>query len=61
MVPSAPRQPDIVPSSLTNRNRSPLKLVPLLALNAWPVTLPSPGIVTVSPCLVVTLVAGLTL
>ena len=58
MVPRAPRQPEMVPSSLTNKNRSPLKPVP--PLKACPVTLPSPGIVTTRFCLVATFVVGST-
>src|SRR6187399_896798 len=59
LVPRAPRQPEKVPSSLTNRKASPLKAdVPL---NTWPVTEPSPGMVTVSASLVVAWVTGLTL
>src|SRR5438067_452656 len=60
LVPSAPRQPDTVPSSLTNRNASPLNCPAPPALNTWPVTLPAPGMVTTSGTLLVACVAGLT-
>src|SRR5690349_6293555 len=63
-VPSAPRQPEMVPSSLTKRKLSLLNAPEALAkLNAWPVGVPSPGggIVTVSPALVVAFVVGFTL
>src|SRR5215831_8355330 len=59
-VPSAPRHPEIVPSSLANKKVSPLKL-PATFANTWPVGLPAPGIVTVNPCFVVACVTGLTL
>ena len=59
VVPSAPRQPEMVPSSLTNMKASPLKL-PEMPANTWPVTLPSPGMVTTSGVMEVMLVAGLT-
>jgi hypothetical protein len=61
VVPSAPRQPDTVPSSLTKRKRSPPNAAPALLLNTCPVTLPSPGMVTVRLCFVVAWVAGTTL
>src|SRR5690349_1117425 len=60
--PIEPRQPEIVPSSLTNRNRSLLNAV--VPLNACPVGFPVPpagneGIVT-NPTLDVASFAGLT-
>ena len=59
-VPSAPRQPETVPSSLTNRKASPLNWPAPPGLNTWPVTLPAPGMATVKPSLVVACVAGST-
>src|SRR5438445_3093509 len=61
VVPSALRQPETVPSSLTNRNKSALNDAAALLLNTWPVGLPAPGIETVRPSLVVAWVSGLTL
>src|SRR6266571_2847651 len=52
VVPRAPRHPEIVPSSLAKMKRSPLKAGVLL--NSWPVTQPSPGMVTCKPSLVTT-------
>jgi hypothetical protein len=53
VVPSAFRQPEIVPSSETNRKLSPLNgLIRPPVVLTWPVTDPSPGIVTVRPSLV---------
>jgi hypothetical protein len=52
-VPSAPRQPDTVPSSLTNRKGSPLNApAAALGLNAMPVGLPALGIITTSGLMV---------
>ena len=53
-----PRQPEMVPSSLTNKNRSLLKPAP--PLKTCPVTLPSPGIVTIRFNLAATFVIGST-
>src|SRR5947209_8726577 len=57
VVPRAPRQPSIMPSSVAKRKRSPLK-APAAApgpLNTWPVgdRVPPPafGKLTTSPCL----------
>ena len=58
VVPSAGRQPETVPSSLTNKKR--LSLNDELLLNTCPVT-PLPGIETVSGSLAVTWLTGLTL
>src|SRR5262245_42406984 len=63
--PSAPRQPEMVPSSLTNKNVSPLNApLPPAELKTCPVTLPSPGILTPvgegNDSLVATFVVGLT-
>ena len=61
-VPSELRQPDTVPSSLTKRNKSPLKApLALPLLNTCPVGLPAPGIVTTRLTLVVAWVSGSTL
>src|SRR6266496_2263977 len=50
LLPSAPLHPEIVPSSEANRKASVLKF-PAILLNTTPVTDPSPGMVTVKPCL----------
>jgi len=47
-VPSAPRQPEMIPSLLTNRNALLWKLVVLL--DTWPVG-PAPGMLTSRLCL----------
>src|SRR5256885_12888034 len=61
VVPSEPRQPDTLPSSLTKRKRLPLNAPAAVApLKTCPVGLPAPGIATVRLTLVVAWVAGLT-